>query len=403
MNNVFLREIAPGEIWAVGGSDATARGAWCRKAAADEAIVGETALLCFAHHAQAAQRAGGWPAARYYEDNGSTVAEFLSYNAVYDVNPYEIGARRAETRKVYKVRQARILQLLDLHRLMDRPMIALSNGEMRRVLLARALSKGPKILVLDDPSAGLDVTQRGRLKDILAALSDSGLAIAVAYRHFDELPRSVAKWIVVDAQGRAKETQRPKVADAPADRTLAKVLPHEFALSTAGKRVVEIRNLNIGYGKRQLYSNFSWTVCEGERWILHGENGSGKTTLMALITGDSPMAYAADIRVFGIARDTGSELARVRRRIGMTSPEMQAYLGKSPFELLEEALKGNPKLLLLDEPFMNMDVSQSRKATRQIEAFLQTHRKTAAIMICHRPDEVPACFNREITLPAPRT
>ena len=395
MNVSILRTMSLGEIWAVGGPDAVARGDWCWKIAHDEEIEAKTALLSFAQHAQTAQQSGGWPAARYYEDEGKTVSDFLSYDDVYDINPFEIGAKRPETRKSFKDRQDRIMRLLDLRKLKDSLVIALSNGETRRTLLARALAKGPKILVLDDPAAGLDSRQRDKLKDIITALSKRGIAIVMSYRHLDELPSGVSKWLSVSAKGVAKFV--PAVS-APAAAAAVPVAAVAALRPGRARPVVEIRNLNVCYGKRQLFNHFSWTVREGEHWILRGENGSGKTTLMALITGDSPLAYAADIRVFGIARETGCELGKVRRRIGMVSPEMQAYLGKSPFELLEEALRGKPQLVLLDEPFMNMEVSETRKAARKISAYLKANKKATAILICHRTDEAPACFDRELNL-----
>ena len=69
--------------------------------------------------------------------------------------------------------------------------------------------------------------------------------------------------------------------------------------------------------RRKLFDNFSWTIRQGERWVLRGPNGSGKTTLMALITGDSPLAYANDVKVFGQPREPGHELHAIRRRIGL--------------------------------------------------------------------------------------
>ena len=155
---------------------------------------------------------------------------------------------------------------------------------------------------------------------------------------------------------------------------------------------------DLRLGGRQLFRGFSWTVRKGERWILHGENGSGKTTLFALITGDSPFAYAADVKVFGVPRETGTELARIRRRIGIVSPEMQAYLGESPETLLNRALDRRHDLLLLDEPFMNLDAQSARRFGRRIEAHLRANRDVAAVLICHRRDEAPPCFDRTIEL-----
>ena len=403
MKRTDLRGISTGEIWAVGGSDAVVRGAWCWKVAHDEELTVPVALLSFAQHEQEARRAGGWPAARYYGDGGKTVSEFLSYEDVYDINPFEIGAKRPETRKSFAARLVRILRLLTLVNLKDRPVIALSNGEMRRVLFARALAKGPKILVLDDPAAGLDVKQRGKLKGILSALAAHGISVVISYRHLDELPQGITRWLAVNAQGVAEETVRPMGrTPRPSARLMRKAvrLNAKKASHACGKPVLEIRDLCLAYGARKLFSHFSWTVFEGERWVLRGENGSGKTTLFALVTGDSPLAYAADVRVFGIARETGSELAKVRRRIGIVSPEMQAYLGESPFALLDSALRRKPSLLLLDEPFMNMDEDEAHRAAVRIAVYLEENPKVTAIMVCHRRDEAPSCFDRELDISA---
>jgi ABC-type molybdenum transport system ATPase subunit/photorepair protein PhrA len=139
---------------------------------------------------------------------------------------------------------------------------------------------------------------------------------------------------------------------------------------------------------------------KGELVSIVGESGSGKTTLFALITGDSPVAYAADITVFGLARETGTELARIRRRIGVASPELQAYLGHGPEELLDAALRPKHDLLLLDEPFMNLDAHEARRLARRIEAYLRANREATAILICHRQDETPRGFDRTFDLDA---
>lgn len=398
-------EIASGEIWAVTGPDAAARSSWCSRIVRQDGLEEVSALLSFAQHAGEAQKSGGWPAARYYEDEGKTVEDFLSYDAVYDINPFEIGAKRPESKRSYNARREFLMRLLDLRRLRESPVIALSNGETRRTLLARALAKGPRLLVLDDPAAGLDVKQREKLKDVITALARRGTAVLIACRHEDELPSGVSGRLKIG--GRCVPTAFERIAGAPAravgtprlkERSEKASSPVAGAPRLRGRPVVEIRHLDVTYSGRELFKDFSWTVCRGERWILRGENGSGKTTLFALITGDSPLAYAADITVFGQSRDIGCELAKIRRRMGMVSPEMQAYLGKSAEELIDDALKGRPELLLLDEPFMNLDEKVARRASRRIGSYLKAHKDVTAIMICHRTDEAPKCFNLKLDL-----
>jgi len=333
----------------------------------------DVASLSFAQQAGLAQ-AVGWPQARYYGEEGRTVAEFLSYEAVYDINPFAIGVRRPETKKAFRARLERIVRLTDVRRFLPLPLMALSNGETRRVLLARALAKGPRRLVLEDPEGGLDPRQRARLAAILDALRARGVTVEV--RGGRPSPRG---------SGPA-EVARPR----PRARRATDAAP-----------VVEIAHLNLAFGRRVLFRDFSWTIRAGERWWLHGANGSGKTTLMALITGDSPLAYAADVKVFGQARGGGCELARIRRRMAWVSPEQQAYLGRAPLELLDAALAAAPELLILDEPFMNVRAADVPRAKRRIAAFLAAHPGTTAILISHRAAEVPRAFTRELNLDNP--
>ena len=168
-----------------------------------------------------------------------------------------------------------------------------------------------------------------------------------------------------------------------------------------GKVLVDLRNVNVKFGRRVLFKNFAWTIREGERWLLRGPNGSGKTTLLSLITGDSPLGYACDVTVFGQRRgEAGAVLANVRKKIGSVSPEQQVYLGESPSSLLSAAFRRNPHLLLLDEPCYNQGPAAAKKILARIASWLDRHPRAAAVCVSHRADQVPDGFTRELDLGA---
>jgi molybdate transport system ATP-binding protein len=270
-------------------------------------------------------------------------------------------------------------QLLDVRELMGRAFTSLSNGEMRRVLFARALLKGPRRLVVEDPYGGLDAAHRARMRGIFKELRARGVEVVVCNWQDARCPSEAARVPLPRREGRA--AARPQ---APVCK---------------GKVLVDLRNVNVRFGRRVLFKDFAWTIREGERWLLRGPNGSGKTTLLSLITGDSPLGYACDVTVFGQRRgEAGAVLADVRKKIGSVSPEQQVYLGESPQKLLAAALRKNPRLLLLDEPCYNQRPAAAKRILARIASWLDRHPRAAAVCVSHRADQVPAGFNRVLDL-----
>ena len=332
----------------------------------------ETETLDFSMRSVAAG-GDGWPQGRYYDDDGVRVRELLSFERVFEICPFEVGVDRRMEKRAHAMRLKSICGPLELVPLMRRPFSSLSNGEMQRVLFARAYLKRPERLVLVDPFAGLDAGRRAAVGKLIDALAAEGVKVRVR--------RSAGKLEERDLAG-----PLPRRNSAiPSTRTDA-------------DPVVELRDITLRFGSRVLFDHFSWTVRRGERWLLKGPNGSGKTTLFALITGDCPAAYANDVRVFGVRREVGVPLDAVRRRIAMVSPEQQMYSGISPIRLVEDALRSEPELLLLDEPCMNLSDTESRRILRRISSWLEARPSVTAICIAHRAVHVPPGFNLTVGL-----
>ena len=412
----------PGACWALVGADGAAKSRLCRAVAGEdqpprgmsvelaEEMEGRVRLVSFAQQ-RAAARKGGFLQARYHSlvddaGPGDTVADVLGFYRVFDINPFEVGRSYRKERRAYAAARRRLAPLFRLDELTDRPFLALSNGETRRVLLARALLSNPALLVLDDPCAGLDADRREQLKALLDELAVQGMALLVAVRHEDEIPSCVTKVGGGGGGGGAggqgqdhQDTQDPQNTRDRLDVLGVMGVPGVLDAPRApGVPVVELRDIHIAFGRRKLFDGFSWTVRRGERWVLHGPNGSGKTTLLSLITGDNPLAYANDVTVFGTRRGPGAELAKVRRRIGMVSPEQQAYLGMDADELLDAALRKKPDLLLLDEPCLNLDAAAAKRLRARVARYLKKHPSCTAICVAHRADDVPPGFTLSVHL-----
>jgi molybdate transport system ATP-binding protein len=105
----------------------------------------------------------------------------------------------------------RILQLLEIESLGDRPVAGLSGGERQRVALARALMSSPSLLLLDEPLAAVDAARRRRIVPALERIRDElGVPMIYVTHDLDEA-RALADWTLVFDAGRvvASSSSRP--------------------------------------------------------------------------------------------------------------------------------------------------------------------------------------------------
>jgi iron complex transport system ATP-binding protein len=93
------------------------------------------------------------------------------------------------------------LETLDLSPLTHRPVTELSAGERQLVMLARTLAQQPRILLLDEPTAHLDLGNKGRLLRVLRQLAGRGVTV-VFTTHDPEAAISVARYLILMRAGR---------------------------------------------------------------------------------------------------------------------------------------------------------------------------------------------------------
>ncbi len=226
-----------------------------------------------------------------------------------------------------------LVKQFGLSSLLDRSFRKLSTGETRKVMLIRALTSKPDLLVLDEPFDGLDAQTHQMLLEHLQALSHT-LPMVLVLNRFDEQPVFVTHVAYVN-QGRLASTVA--CADKAAFDELYQLLhlktsdlsipPADSALSlpplNPDEPLVRITDASIKYSDATIFSDLSWTIRAGEHWQLTGPNGSGKTGLLSLITGDHPQCYVNDIFVFGFQRGQGESIWQIKQFIGYVSTALQ--------------------------------------------------------------------------------
>ncbi|MFZ1983051.1 MAG: ATP-binding cassette domain-containing protein, partial [Desulfatitalea sp.] len=264
----------------------------------------------------------------------------------------------------------RIFAAFDLTALLDKPMEALSSGEMRKVLLARALLHDPCLLILDEPFNGLDAASQTQLGQILRQLSLAGrqmvlithrlAEISDLFTHVLQLEEGRVTW-----QGEKQAFfQRIARTDAgpPIEGRAATGAPIP-AGAVAETPLIEMRDVTVSFGDQIVLDQVNWTGRPGENWALIGPNGAGKSTLLALITGDQLQAYANEITLFGRPRGSGESLWEIKQYIGQVGDTLQARYQRrvTAFDVICSGFFDSVGL------YRNCDEAQRRTARQWVE------------------------------------
>ncbi len=269
----------------------------------------------------------------------------------------------------------RIADLLEIRYLLDRGIRFLSSGEMRKVIIARALIKTPGLLILDEPFDGLDACSKKQLKQTISTLTRQGVRLILVTHRSDEITPAIShvlclKNCQVFCQGKRSDvltSERIKALYRPKTRVYRNI--PETAPVNADERIadaatfVKMKNVTVAYNGVKVLDKLCWTVRPGQNWAVTGPNGSGKSTLLSLITGDNPQAYANEIYLFGKRRGSGETLWELKKRIGLVSSELQVRYRK-PIRVYDVVLSGFFDSVGL---YRRANAQQRIRASQQIE------------------------------------
>ena len=353
--------------------------------------------------------------------------------------------------------QKHIYEIFHLEPLLDKYIILLSSGELRKYKLASSLFTNPKVLIMENPFIGLDRETRAQLKELMTMLArEQGLQIILVLAKTDEIPEFIThivevKEMKVLPKRKEESGKRKENTNTPDNLQQSNLSPLSTFLFPQKNEIIRFNHVTIRYGERTILKDLDWTVMKGEHWSLSGQNGSGKSTLLSLVCADNPQSYACDISLFGHKRGSGESIWDIKRHIGYVSPEMhrsyrqniptieivasglkdtiglytrpteservqcrkwlnrfgighleerkfmEMSSGEQRLILLARAFVKEPDLLILDEPLHGLDDENRRMVKALVDNYCQNPDVTL-IYVTHYQEELPQCIDHSLFL-----
>ncbi|HWA65087.1 MAG TPA: ATP-binding cassette domain-containing protein [Mycobacteriales bacterium] len=199
-----------------------------------------------------------------------------------------------------------LLEVLGLEGVARRPAVGLPLGTARLVELGRALAREPSVLLLDEPSSGLDTAETDQFEQTLnRVVQERGTSVLLVEHDVSLVMRMCSRVYVIDfggviASGTPAEVQaNPRVraaylgeeldAGAPAGDRAPQPVP-EAAPASPGEVALEVDSLAVRYGEAAALSDVSFRLDRGKVLAVLGPNGAGKSSLARALSGLVPVA-----------------------------------------------------------------------------------------------------------------
>ena len=344
---------------------------------------------------------------------------------------------------------AELMRFLGLEGIEDALGGDLSYGGQRLVDLGLALGSKPRVLLLDEPLAGLAAAERERISRLVKIIAQN-IPVLIVEHDIDRV-LGISHCVTVMNQGEVLMSGTPD--EVRADRRVQEVYTGSGTPPVTGRSgladaerpmLLRFERVNAFYGKSHILNDASLDVREGEIVALLGRNGAGKSTLLKSLCGLLPPASgtiefdgraiaglsAPDIARMGIgyvpqgrglfAGMTVAEnlaLGRLARatdgRSGTVWSEDKIYQmfprlkerrhvaadylsgGEQQMVAVARALSGNVRLLLLDEPFEGLAPAVVQEL---FSVFDRLRREVAMVIVEHNLDLVLALADRVFAL-----
>ena len=324
---------------------------------------------------------------------------------------------------------------------------SLSYGGQRLLDMALALGTRPRILLLDEPLAGLAAAERDRVGRLIKSIS-AEIPVLLVEHDIDRVFALADAGTVMNDGAVLVDGSVADARDSPKVQEVyigsgAHALAARAGASAAGEAaLLEVRGIETYYGKSHILRDVSFEVREREIVALLGRNGAGKSTLLKSLIGITPPAdgdvrlgsislagrapaHIARLGVAYVPQGRGLfagmsvahnlELGRLRRRTGhgvhweddrifeffprlkerLRSPADYLSGGEQQMLAVARALTGDTRLLLLDEPFEGLAPAVVEEL---FVAFDKLRQEVSMVIVDHHLDLALALSDRTVAL-----
>jgi ribosome-dependent ATPase len=305
-------------------------------------------------------------------------------------------------------RKQRIGGLLDgtgLTAFADRPAGKLSGGMKQKLSLCCALIHDPDLLILDEPTTGVDPLSRRQFWELIEAIRNSrpGMSVIVATAYMEEAAR-FDHLVAMDA-GRVLATGSPtelleQTGTSSLDAAFIALLPKEKRAGHVaidiparttdddGNIAIEAEHLTMRFGDFTAVDDVSLRVGRGEIFGFLGSNGCGKTTTMKMLTGLLP-ATEGTARLYG--REVNPNDIDVRRRVGYMSQAFSLYTEltvRQNLELHARLFSMDPKVIpnRIEEMMRRFDLADVIDSLPDALPLGIRQRLSLAVAMIHSPE-----------------
>ena len=224
-----------------------------------------------------------------------------------------------------------------LHAFLDRPAGKLSGGMKQKLGLCCALIHDPDMLILDEPTTGVDPLARTQFWSLIAHIREArpGMSVMIATAYMEEAERF--DWLVAMDAGRilttgSRKELHERTGTATLEAAFIALLPEEKKRGhravvvppfADGENVaIEARDLTMRFGDFTAVDRVNFRIHRGEIFGFLGSNGCGKTTTMKMLTGLLPPSEG-EAWLFGQKVDARD--ITTRRRVGYMSQAFSLY------------------------------------------------------------------------------